>query len=33
MIAPPPHPAEVFGNIPDAVTWLAPYLSTLWIVA
>ena len=26
MIAPPPHPAKVFGAIPDALTWLEPHV-------
>jgi hypothetical protein len=25
MIAPPPHPAKVFGAIPDALSWLEPH--------
>ena len=24
MIAPPPHPAKVFGTIPEAVAWIVP---------
>lgn len=30
MIAPPPHPAKVFGDVDAAVAWLAPYVGTLW---
>jgi len=26
MLAPPPHPAKVFGSIPQAVEYLQPYL-------
>jgi hypothetical protein len=26
MLVPPPHPAKVFARVPDAVTWLLPYL-------
>jgi hypothetical protein len=29
MIAPPPHPAKVFGAIPDALAWLAPHVQAL----
>ena len=29
MVAPPPHPAKVFGTIADAIAYLAPHLSTL----
>lgn len=29
MLAPPPHPSKIFGNIPDAVTWLAPHIRAL----
>lgn len=25
MIAPPPHPAKVFGAIPDALSWIEPH--------
>jgi hypothetical protein len=25
MIAPAPHPARVFGKVPDALVWLEPY--------
>ena len=27
MIAPPPHPMKIFGNLPDAVAWLYPHLA------
>jgi len=26
MLAPPPHPAKVFGSVPGAITWLHPYV-------
>ncbi len=29
MVAPPPHPSKIFGNVPEAVTWLAPHLRSL----
>ncbi len=29
MIVPSPHPMKVFGAIPDAVRWLAPYVEAL----
>jgi len=29
MLAPPPHPAKVFGRTPEAVAWLAPYVQRL----
>ena len=29
LFAPPPHPAKVFGTVPAAVTWLAPYVHAL----
>ena len=29
MMAPPPHPAKVFGTIRDAVAWLAPHVRAL----
>jgi len=29
MLAPPPHPAKVFGTIPDAVEWLTPHVRSL----
>ncbi|HKU44784.1 MAG TPA: hypothetical protein VJR89_41785 [Polyangiales bacterium] len=29
MIAPPPHPAKVFGAIGEALTWLEPQLRTV----
>jgi hypothetical protein len=30
MLAPPPHPGKVFGQVSEAVTWLTPYVATLW---
>jgi hypothetical protein len=29
MLAPPPHPAKVFGSTSHAVTWLAPHVQSL----
>jgi hypothetical protein len=29
LVAPPPHPMKVFGKIPEAVTWLHPYVAPL----
>ncbi len=29
MIVPSPHPVKVFGAMPDAVRWLAPYVQEL----
>jgi hypothetical protein len=29
LLAPPPHPTEVFGRTADAVSWLAPYVAEL----
>ncbi len=29
MLAPPPHPAKVFGRTRDAVAWLAPHVQAL----
>jgi len=29
LVAPPPHPAKVFGAIADAVTYLTPYIQPL----
>jgi hypothetical protein len=29
MVAPPPHPAKVFGTVADAVTWIMPHVRTL----
>lgn len=29
MLAPAPHPVKVFGTIPDAVKWLAPFVREL----
>jgi hypothetical protein len=29
MLAPPPHPAKIFGVTRDAVTWLAPHVQAL----
>jgi hypothetical protein len=29
MLAPPPHPAKVFGASRDAVGWLQPYVKSL----
>lgn len=29
MLAPPPHPAKVFGTTRDAVAWLAPHVQAL----
>jgi hypothetical protein len=26
LVAPPPHPMKVFGKIPEAVSWLFPYV-------
>jgi hypothetical protein len=26
MLAPPPHPAKVFSNIPEAASWLLPHV-------
>lgn len=26
LLAPPPHPARVFGNARDALEWMAPYI-------
>ncbi len=28
LLAPPPHPAKVFGNTRDAVNWLMPYIGS-----
>jgi hypothetical protein len=28
MLVPPPHPAKVFATVPDAMSWLLPYLRT-----
>lgn len=30
MLAPPPHPAKVFGSVASCVEWLAPHVTTLW---
>lgn len=29
LLAPPPHPAKVFGKISDAIRWLAPHVRAL----
>jgi hypothetical protein len=29
LLAPPPHPAKVFGKVTDAVRWLAPHVRSL----
>ena len=29
LLAPPPHPAKVFGNSAEGVTWLAPHVQTV----
>lgn len=29
LVVPPPHPAKVFGKIPEAVSWLYPYIAPL----
>lgn len=29
MIAPPPHPSKIFGEVPNAITWLLPHLRSL----
>ena len=29
MLAPPPHPSKVFGDVAEAVTWLDPHLQAL----
>lgn len=29
ILAPPPHPAKVFGDIADAVAWIAPHVLSL----
>ena len=29
MLAPAPHPAKVFGNLTEAVAWLAPYVKSV----
>lgn len=29
FLAPPPHPAKVFGAVAQAVTWLAPYVASV----
>ena len=29
LLAPPPHPAKVFGTIPDAVAFVTPYVQPL----
>ena len=29
LVVPPPHPMKVFGKIPEAVSWLYPYIAPL----
>ncbi|HVU03049.1 MAG TPA: hypothetical protein VHE30_14915 [Polyangiaceae bacterium] len=29
MLAPPPHPAKVFGDVAEAVTWLQPHVRSV----
>lgn len=29
MLAPPPHPAKVYGAVPDAIEWITPHVRSL----